>query len=256
MPPISDSTEEPTFTHLFDLPPEVRDMIYIQWPKVAWVDIAQAHPRVGRSDRQTDKSVNQPTASKVSRRMRKECLDVFYGKNKFLLDLRGWKHSEYPRKWTPLMIFERWISGIGDENAGRLRSLSFLSHNFTAHIRTSNEVPHVSLKFRATPSRIESAEGTPAGYTFDIAARRAEQGLRSLLDRIRIERHGAPLRANDLNEICRFVNMLQPFLCKRSNLGHMGAVLPSNQVEDWPSPDAHTNKCDDCGYHRFTRGQD
>lgn len=73
---IENASDKP-FTHFFDLPQEVRDMIYIYWPKVAWIDITQTHPNVHKADRENDKSVNQPSASKVCRRMRSECLDVF-----------------------------------------------------------------------------------------------------------------------------------------------------------------------------------
>ncbi|KAK0935730.1 hypothetical protein LTR48_001156 [Friedmanniomyces endolithicus] len=188
--PTVDTIEEPNCPHFFDLPTEVRDMIYARLPGVAWVDITQAHPRVGRSNRQNDKSVNQPTASKVCRHMRQECLDVFYGKNNFLLDLRGWQHRSYPRKWTPPVIFERWISSIGNENAGRLRSLSFMSHNFSVHIAVSKQAPNLALKFHSKSEGKYSFENAPLGYTFEIAASRAEQGLRSKLDQMMAEKGG------------------------------------------------------------------
>jgi len=188
--------------------------------------------------------------------MRKECLDVFYGKNRFLLDLRGWKHDNYPKRWTPLMIFEHWINAIGDENAGRLRSLSFVSHNFTVLIKTSNETPQVSLKFRSMVSGLELAENVPTNYTSKLAAKRAEEGLRSVLDELEAGRDGQSLTAGDIIRICRMVEAIQPFLCKRSNLGYQGAILPSGNVDEWPDTATHLNKCDDCGYHRFTRGED
>ncbi|KAK1072662.1 hypothetical protein LTR12_009452 [Friedmanniomyces endolithicus] len=247
-PPTADMIEEPNFPHFFDLPTEVRDMIYARLPGVAWIHITQAHPRVGRLDRKNDKSVNQPAASKVCRRMRQKCLDVFYGKNNFLLDLRGWQHRAYPRKWTPPLIFERWISSIGNENAGRLRSLSFVSHNFSVHVTVSKQAPNLALKFHSKSEGKYSFENAPLGYTFEIAASRAEQGLRSMLDQMMAERVGRPLRAVDLNEIGRFVTMLRPFLCTFNWSGVYGAVLRSDRIEEWPVPDWHIKHCDTCRY--------
>ena len=257
IPMASDGGEDDT-QGFFSLPQEVRDMIYTYWPKIAWIDVTQTippHPDVV-VDRQHDKSVNQPNISRVCRRTRKECLDVFYGKNKFLLDMRGWKHDNYPKRWTPLMIFEHWIDAIGDENAGRLRSLSFVSHNFQAHVRMSNEAPHLTLKFRATTAKPELAENVPIDYNIKVAAKRAEDGLRSVLNEVQSGRQGQPLQADHIKKICRTVDAIQPFLCKRGLLGHQGAVLPSGDMSEWPNTAAHLNKCDDCGYHRYTRGED
>ncbi|KAK1075518.1 hypothetical protein LTR33_009513 [Friedmanniomyces endolithicus] len=247
-PPTVDAIEEPNFPHSFDLPTDVRDMVYARLPGVAWIDITQAPPSVGRSNRQNDKSVNQPTASKVCRRMRQECLDVFYGKTNFLLDLRGWQHRSYPRKWTPPVIFERWISSIGNENAGRLRSPSFMSHNFSVHIAVSKQAPNLALKFHSKSEGKYSFENAPLGYAFEIAASRAEQGLRSKLDQMMAERVGRPLRVVDLNEIGRFVTMLRPFLCTFNWQGVYGAVLRSDRIEEWPVPDWHIKHCDTCRY--------
>ncbi|TKA42933.1 hypothetical protein B0A54_07149 [Friedmanniomyces endolithicus] len=132
--------------------------------------------------------------------MRKECLDVFYGKNNFLLDLRGWMDCSYPEKWTPLMIFERWIDAIGNENAGRLRSLNFMGHSFSVHIRVSKQAPQLASKFHTMPSYEDWIEVAPPGYTFELAACRAEQGLRTTLDNIATERAGKPLRVDDINK--------------------------------------------------------
>ncbi|KAK6389706.1 hypothetical protein LTR65_006188 [Meristemomyces frigidus] len=253
----TDPAQEDGGATFFSLPQEVRDMIYIYWPKIAWIDVTQSFPQNNIIvDREHDKSVLQPNISRVSRRMRKECLDVFYGKNKFLLDLRGWKHDHYPKRWTPLMIFEHWFDAIGDESAGRLRSLSFMSHNFSAHVRMSNEAPQLSLKFRPGPSKPELAENVPLNYTFSLAAKRAEEGLRSVLDDIQARTQGQPLRVDDIKRICRVVDSIQPYLCKRSALGYQGAIMPSSDITQWSDTAAHLNKCDDCGYHRFTRGED
>ena len=49
----------------FDLPQEIRDQIFLRHPKRAWIDLAQV-----------PEEAMQPNASKVSRRMRVETLDV------------------------------------------------------------------------------------------------------------------------------------------------------------------------------------
>lgn len=253
------ATQQESFTHFFDLPQEVRDMIYIYWPKIAWIDVAQTFPyNHSPTDREHDKSVLQPNISRVSRRMRHECLDVFYGRNKFLLDLRGWKHQDYPKRWTPLQIFEHWLAAIGDANAARVRSLSFWSHNFSAHVRVAfeEECPRLAMKFRPTGSKPELAENVPGEYSYGVACRRAELGLRGVLDGIEARRKGRSLDAGDLIRICRAVERIQPFLCKRCNLGYQNAILHSGDMSKWPDTAAHLNKCDDCGYHRFTRGED
>src|SRR6201996_660435 len=117
-------------THFFDLPQEVRDMIYAYFPYLASIHINQDPSKLV-----------QPNVSKVCRRMREESLNVFYGRNKFVLDLRGWKHGSYPRRWTPFEVFDHWMTAIGDANAARIRSLTFFSHNFRVTVRISNEVP-------------------------------------------------------------------------------------------------------------------
>lgn len=151
--PTSEAQDAPSSTpatHFFDLPQELRDMIYIYWPKLAWIDVAQTYPV--KTNIIPDQSVNQPVTSKVCRRMRMECLDDFYGKNKFLMDLRGWKHSAYPKPWTPLMIYEKWIQAIGDDNAARMRALMFWSHNYSVYLTVEIEKPRLRLKFRTSSS--------------------------------------------------------------------------------------------------------
>jgi hypothetical protein len=274
---MADRTEEGSGAHFFDLPQEVRDMIYSSSRRLAWIDITQSHPYPrshppsqrlvdGRLVNTTnhpelpenDKSVAQPNYSKVCRRMRSESLDIFYGRNKFLLDLRPpWKHVDYPRRWTPVMIFEHWIDAIGDASAARLRSLSFWSYNFAAHIKISNDLsPKISLKFRPASIRMELAENVPCSYTFQVAVKRAERGLRGVLDEIEALRVGQRLTARDLKRIAKMVESCQPFLCSRANLGGHGAILPSVDAANWPRPLVHLDKCDDCGYHRYLRGED
>ena len=156
------------------------------------------------------------------------------------------------------MIFEHWINAIGDKNAARLKSLSFFSHNFRVNIRVSTEKPpNLILRFRTSKVQPEIAEGVPKGYTFDVAARRAEAGIRFLLDGIQadsLKGHGLSVR--DAVRICEAVDKTQPFLCRRISLGWQNSLLleDSAGIDRWPSVVSHSEKCDECGYHRFTRG--
>ena len=98
----------------------------------------------------------------------------------------------------------------------------------------------------------------PSWYTFDVAAEQAEAGLRKLLADIEGREQRGSLNMKDFLAIASTVDHIQPFLCRRMALGYEGAVLlkESMSVEDWPDASAHLDKCDDCGYHRFTRGID
>ncbi|KAK0818665.1 hypothetical protein LTR75_002579 [Friedmanniomyces endolithicus] len=247
-PPIVDSTEEPNGTDFLSLPPEVREMIYTLLPEVAQINITQHYPHDFWVDRPNAKGVNQPAASQVCRLMRQECLDVFYGKTDFMLDLHSWPHIQFPATWNPLKIFEQWISGIGNENAGRLRSVTFMSHCFSVHLRWSKNAQHLTLKF--LPALLdavdaETKEGVNWGYTYELATSRAEQGLRSVMDRIISERAGTLLRVDNFKEVGRIVNKLPPFICRR-HLVLFGAFPQSDRVEDWPAPWFHLMKCRFC----------
>ena len=249
-PPIVDSTEEPNGTDFLSLPPEVREMIYTLLPEVAQINITQHYPHDFWVDRPNAKGVNQPAASQVCRLMRQECLDVFYGKTDFMLDLHSWPHIQFPATWNPLKIFEQWISGIGNENAGRLRSVTFMSHCFSVHLRWSKNAQHLTLKF--LPALLdavdaETKEGVNWGYTYELATSRAEQGLRSVMDRIISERAGTLLRVDNFKEVGRIVNKLPPFICRR-HLVLFGAFPQSDRVEDWPAQWFHLMKCRFCRY--------
>lgn len=239
------SGDQPSRTNFFDLPQEVRDLVYLRHPGVAWIDLTLAPTKL-----------QQPVTSRVCRRMRKESLDIFYGRNNFMLDMRGWKHSALPKSWTPLMIFEHWVMSIGDHNVARLRSLSFYSHNFNAHIKVQGEENNLTLKFRVLPHDPQPVQTAPPGYNLGVAGERASSALRHVLDEIERAREGQPLNADDLVRICSTIELLQPFLCKRNALGWLNAILPSSDMDEWPETDEHLNKCDDCGYHRITRGGD
>lgn len=230
--------------NFFDLPREVRDLIYAYFPYLAAVHINQDPSKV-----------LQPNISKICRQMRKEALEVFYSRNNFFLDLRGWKAASYPRLWTPRKIFEEWVTAIGDENAAHLRNISFFSHTFRINVKISPEKPHsLALKFRTPETKADVAEGAPRSYTFSIAAKHAENGLRRVLDNIEVNACDREISAKDIQSICDAVDTIQPFLCKRMTLGYQGAYLHYDQpIEEWPSTEMHRQKCDDCGYHRYER---
>lgn len=238
-------------TTFFDLPQEVRDIIYTYWPKTAWIDVTQSYPcNTQTVNREHDKSVLQPNISRVSHRMREESLDVFYGKNKFLIDLRGWKHPEYPDTWTARTIVTKWLHAIGDDNAARLRHLSFVSHSFSLHIAISyeDENPKIVMKLRPFDDNPRLAKNVPSGYSIEVAHCYAGQGMRSMLDEIESRRAGARrLTAADMVEICRSVERIRPFLCTRRSLGFRRAVLTSGDPGLWPTVKAHLKKCHVCG---------
>jgi hypothetical protein len=191
--------------------------------------------------------------------MRRESLDVFYGRNLFFIDLRGWKGANIPHRWTPRQIFDHWITAIGDESTARLRNITFNSHYFRFNIRVSHEKPPtLTLRFNATPGSAEIADGVPLSYTFGAAVRRAEQGLRMLLSEIQEDLLERPATVEDFKKLCSAAETIQPFLCRRMNLGFQGTYLLDDDVSmnAWPDTHAHLMRCDDCGYHRLTRSED
>ena len=233
-------------THFFDLPQEVRDIVYAHFPYLASIHINQ------------DPSILvQPNVSKVCRRLRGESLNVFYGRNKFVLDLRGWKHGSYPLRWTPFEVFKHWITTIGDHNARRIRNLTFFSHNFRLNVRVSNDVtPSMTLRLRTNPGSSEVVDYVPSWYTFAVAAQRVEKGLREIVGRILAKSQKNGLTSSDFLAISKGVEDIQPFLCRRMSLGYQGTALLDDDMpmSAWPDTAAHRDKCDDCGYHRCTRG--
>ncbi|GAB7360030.1 hypothetical protein MBLNU230_g7553t1 [Neophaeotheca triangularis] len=240
-------------TQIFDLPREIRDLIYLHYPGYAWVDLMQM-PVLAL----------QPWTSFVSRQMRKESLEAFYSRKTYLIDLRGWKSDKYPGSWTPRTICNRWLEAIGDENAGCLRSLFFYSHNFTAHVKIENKQPGITLRFRArTGVKVDTVEGVTHNYTFELAAERARERIGKMFVKMSAERAGQDdqlLKAEDIKLMCEMFERVQPFLCCRNNiLGSCGAVLlelSENDPETWPNTESHLNDCDHCGYHRITHGND
>lgn len=218
-------------------------MVYTYFPYLASIHINQDSSKLV-----------QPNVSKVSRRMREESLNVFYGRNKFVLDLRGWKHESYPRRWTPFDVFGHWIMAIGDENAARIRHVTFFSHNFRVNIRISNEAPpSIALQLRTNPAKTEVADSVPSWYTFEVAAKRAEEGLRAIIDEISAKLDERPLTSDDFLLISTAIDDIQPFLCRQLTLGYQGAALLEENVSPgtWPNVTSHKQKCDYCGYHRW-----
>lgn len=226
---------------LLDLPQELREMVYAHFPGVAVIPINQ-----------DPATFLQPAISKTSRLIREEALNVFYSRKRFFLDLRGWKSSAYPSTWTPRRIFNEWVKAIGTSNATRIKHLGFFSHNFTANIQISTQKPPtLILKFRTLSHSKEVAEGIGAAYNFAIAARRAEQGLRLLLDKIepQLDKNGG-INVADMKKICRAIELIQPFLCTRPSLGWAGTTIPRDdmRMEDWPCAKPHVRNCGECGY--------
>ena len=234
-------------THFFDLPPEVRDMVYAYFPYLAAIHINQDPSKLV-----------QPNASKVNRQMREEALNVFYGRNKFVLDIRGWKHDSYPRQWTPFEVFEHWIMAIDNENATRIRNLTFVSHSFRVNVKISNELPQsIAVIMRTNPDKTEVADSVPPCYTFEVAAKRAEKGLRHIIENVHADSGRKALHSSDFLEIAMAVEKIQPFLCRRMTLGYQGAALlkDDDSPDRWPSTSKHKDKCDGCRYHRYTRAE-
>lgn len=232
-----DHDGQPKFTLFFDLPREVRDMIYLYFPGIAWVDITQ-----------TPQKTKQPVTALVCRRMREESLASFYGSNTFLLDMRGWKSRIFPRTLIPPRIFDKWSGAIGEENAGRLRSLSFYSHNFSANVRISDSLqPRITLKFRANANC--TAEDNPR-YTFQLAKECALDRITRVLDRITAERGAEAFTVADIQAIAHVMERVQPFLCLRMSLGYRGVQFSPRMPNHWPDVTEHLARCDDCGYQR------
>ncbi|KAI7353561.1 hypothetical protein KC354_g11475 [Hortaea werneckii] len=192
-------TQRDARTNFFDLPQEVRDIIYTYWPKTAWIDVTQPYP------------CNTQTINR--------------------------EH-------------DKWIHAIGDENAARLRHLSFVSYSFSLHVAISyeDENPKIAVKLRPFDDNPKLAKSVPSGYSMAVAHSYASQGMRWMLDEIESRRVGARgLTAADVAEICRSVERIRPFLCTRRSLGFRKAVLPSGDPGTWPTAKAHLKKCHVCG---------
>ena len=104
------------------------------------------------------------------------------------------------------------------------------------------------------------AEHVPNDYTPAYAGARAAAGLQFEVDAIERRAGGGPFSVADLLRVFACVEAIQPFLCRRNNLGYKGAVFPMRPLDEaperWPNTEAHRENCDDCGYHRYTRGSD
>ena len=239
--------EVPGRINFFDLPAELRDMIYAYFPYQAFIPITQAPSKL-----------QQPATAYVSRRMRREALAVFYARNRFTLDLRGWKDPSYPKLWTPAKIFEAWITAIGDTNAGSLRSLIFHAANFRVNFNISTELPiTITWSLRTNLTRAETAERVPSDYTFPVATKRAKSALDILITSVqtRARNQNRRLTSEDIDGLCAAVSGIQPFLCTRVGLGFQDAMLEREDMHvlEWPDLQPHMDKCDDCGYLRYQK---
>lgn len=252
--------DSPSRLHFLDLPSEVRDMVYLYFRPYSWIDISQMPSRI-----------HQPSVAFVSKQVRKECLDVFYGKNRyvsrlcvrpladtddarFMLDLRGWKNSGYPKKWTPNDIFERWITAIGDDNAARLRSLTFYEHAFAVNFTITNVAPRITAKLRQNRDSSPNdtmAEDAPAGYNFDTAIERARARLQFLIADL-LQQHGDhPLTAQVIGRLLDIIEDFRPALCSRMGLGYKGATISACPQAE-PEVSRHRHHCGECSYSRIT----
>ncbi|CAK4031789.1 Hypothetical predicted protein [Lecanosticta acicola] len=226
-----------------DLPREVRDMVYLYFRGYSWIDITQMPDRI-----------HQPSIAKVSRKVRKECLDVFYGKNRFMLDMRGWKNLAYPATWTPNHIFEHWIAAIGDVNAARLRNVSFYVHNFAVHFTISHQEPRISAKFRQTRTNtayVDLAEEAPTSYSFELAIQRARARIEYAVMEMTEEVGDEPLTVKNIRNLCDIVESIKPALCTRMGVGWKGAIFPEDPSHG-PHVERHREACAECAYFRIT----
>ncbi|KAF7190482.1 hypothetical protein HII31_08196 [Pseudocercospora fuligena] len=228
-------------TQFFDLPLEVRDMVYSHFCPYRWFDIVLMPDKI-----------LQPGTSRVSRQMRKESLDVFYGKGIWLHDMRGWKNSSYPKTWTPQTIFMKWIGAIGDENAARIRRLRFYHHTFNLLITIGDEQPRVSFRLRNNRpgTEVELAEDAPKGYSFGEALRRAELRIGVIIAQMNEETRSGPLTVRAIEGLYAQVEMLKPSLCSRTGVGWKGAVFNEYELGEAKNFRQHQDSCSECAYYR------
>ncbi|EME46805.1 hypothetical protein DOTSEDRAFT_22836 [Dothistroma septosporum NZE10] len=240
--PVAEEKYARQHTHFFDLPQECRDMVYLHFRPFAYFDITQQPA-----------AIHQPSIAKVSKRVRRECLDVFYGGSKFMLDMRGWKHSAYPKAWTPNKIFEEWVESIGDENTARLRNVWFYLNNSMIAFTIRSDKPRITFKFKQTrggSAYAEIAEDAPTGHTFKTAMERARQRLEYRVQEMADRVEEQPLTVKNFQDLCVLVEDVKPTLCTRIGVGWKGAVLDED-------PSVHTDvnfhrtSCTECGYYRI-----
>lgn len=234
-------------TNFLDLPLEIREMVYAYFPHQAWISINQAPSKL-----------KQPALAFVSHQIREECLAYFYKNNKFVLDLRGWKDASYPKLWKPADIFESWVRAIGDGNAGHLRSLTFFAANFRVVVKISGELPvTINARLRVNTKSVDLADYVPNDYNFATATQRVTSAFAIVVKDIEVTAHreARQLTAADINRLKTAVADLQPFLCSRMGLGFLGAVLRRDNMheDDWPDRSEHLERCDDCGYLRYSK---
>lgn len=172
-----------------------------------------------------------------------------------MVDLRGWTHEDWPRAWTPQFIFTNWILAIGDHNAARLHTISFLSHNFRLTFNINREVtPRATFRFRVTRHNASEwlAEDAPHDYRLRVAADRVRERIAYVLDEMVGKSGEKHLSSADVISLCDAVVSIQPLLCTRNGVGYLGAIL-GKDVSVAPNTEAHTRKCEECGYHRILR---
>ncbi|KXT08800.1 hypothetical protein AC579_2554 [Pseudocercospora musae] len=219
-------------TQFFDLPLEVRDMVYSHSCPYRWFDIVLMPDKI-----------LQPGTSRVSRQMRKESLDAFYGKG-----------ISYSKTWTPQTIFMKWIAAIGDENAGRIRRLRFYHHTFNLLIiiTVGDEQPRISFRLRNNRpgTEVGLAEDAPAGYSFSEALRRAERRIGVIVAQMNDQVGSGPLTVQTIAHLYAQIEMLKPSLCSRTGVGWKGAVYNEYELGEVKNFRQHQDSCSECAYYR------
>lgn len=255
-------------TSFFSLPRELRDAIYAHYAPYKWNSLIHMKHQI-----------LQPNTSFVSKQMREESLDIFYGGKAVwylsktscdfpfpcfllidfsrLLDLREWQHTQdYPPDWTPDVIFRKWIHAIGDQNAARLKRLIIYVMNFKVVIVINKDAPRITAKITTTRPGydIELAEDAPKSYGFKEAMVRAEERLRFLVDGLNAEVGWEDLRSRDFQLLHDFVESVKPALCSRNGIGWKGAVLREADVVVQRGREkefaGHRAACAACSYRR------
>ncbi|EME83564.1 uncharacterized protein MYCFIDRAFT_174995 [Pseudocercospora fijiensis CIRAD86] len=225
-------------TNFFDLPLEVRDMVYSHFCPYRWFDIVlMPH------------EILAPGTSRVSRQMRKESLDLEGEEDQADANSNsqpdGYMTCE---AWTPQTIFVKWIRAIGDENAARIQRLRFYHHNFNLLIAIGDEQPRISFKLRNNRpgTEVQLAQDAPKGYSFSEALRRAERRTGIIIAQINEEIGSGPLTVHAIEDLYAQIEMLKPSLCSRAGVGWKGAVLnESGEASDFRQ---HQESCGDCAY--------
>lgn len=145
-----------------------------------------------------------------------------------MLDMRH-SMTAWGESWKPSDVFYHWIAAIGDENAARLRKVSFYLYNFSVHfsLHSGTNKPRIIAKLRDTTATVFKAnQNNPNAYTMGVAMGRAEKRLAFVVQRMLLENDNRRLDSGDICKLCDLVVSLGPALCRN----HYGP-----EVDDDPS---------------------